>query len=131
MEAVILRTYFQMHWARALTVSVVINSISAIAGVILIPLAGIAWEVFPGALMYWWGNIGTFNPFTWGATFTLATVVTTGIEVTCLKRLFKLPAHRRTWVVWLLANSATVGLAFWSLFPFVDDTGAYRAWLFR
>jgi hypothetical protein len=45
----------------------------------------------------------------------LALGITTSIEVVCLRRLFGVPAGKRTWLRWTLANAVTVGLAFASL----------------
>jgi hypothetical protein len=114
-EALVLRFCFRMNWKRAFTASVVVNAISTILGVLLIPLAGIGWELFPGIILYKSFNLGTFNPITWTATFLLALGITTSIEVACLRRLFGVPAGRRTWFLWTLANAVTVGLALASL----------------
>jgi hypothetical protein len=114
-EALVLRFLFTMNWKRAFTVSVVVNAISTGLGVLLIPLAGIGWEIFPGLVLYKVLNMGTFNPITWSATFLFALGITTSIEVVCLRRLFGVPPGKRTWFWWTLANAVTVGLAFASL----------------
>jgi hypothetical protein len=114
-EALVLRFWFTMNWKRAFTASVVVNAISTVLGVLLIPLVGIGWEIFPGLVLYKALNMGTFNPITWSATFLLALGITTSIEVFCLRRLFRVPAGKRTWLWWTLANAVTVGLAFASL----------------
>jgi len=114
-EGLILRLCFAMTWKQALKASVVVNAISTALGVLLIPLSGIAWEFFPGILLYKGFDLGTFNPITWSATFLFALAITTSIEVLCLRRLFCVPAGRRTWIIWTLANAVTVGLAFASL----------------
>lgn len=114
-EALVLRFWFAMNWKRAFRASVAVNAISTVLGVLLIPVAGIAWEVFPGLILYRAFDMGTFNPLTWSATFLLALAITTSLEVACLRRLFAVPAGRRTWLLWTLANLVTVGLAFVSL----------------
>jgi len=114
-EALVLRSIFAMNWKRAFKASLVVNAISTVLGVLLIPLAGIGWEFFPGLILYRQFDLGTFNPITWSATFLLALGITTSIEVLCLRRLFGVPAGRRTWLWWTLANVVTVGLAFVSL----------------
>jgi hypothetical protein len=129
-EASVLRFGFQMRWPRAIFASVVVNSISAALGAILIPLAGVAWEFFPGALIDRALNVGTFNPLTWSATFFLAVAVTTGVEVVCLRAIFKVPWTPRTWGLWLIANAASVSLAFasFAVQP-IDEDHLYRLWL--
>jgi hypothetical protein len=115
LEALMLRFGFAKGWKDASKGSFVVNLISTIAGILLIPLAGIAWEVFPGLVLYKGLNMGTFNPVTWIATFSLALGITTSIEIVCLKRWFSVPTGKRTWALWTLINAVTVGLAFTSL----------------
>ena len=66
-------------------------------------------------VLYKYLNIGTFNPYTWTATFLFALGITTSIEVVGLRRLFGVPASRRTWLLWGLVNAVTVAIAFASL----------------
>lgn len=114
-EALVLRFAFAMTWRRSCIAAIVVNAISTALGILLIPIAGIAWEFFAGVILYKFFQIGTFNPLTWAATFLLASVVTTSIEVFCLRRFFDVPANKRTWLLWAVPNAATVGLAFASL----------------
>ena len=114
-EALALRFCFAMNAKRALIASLAVNAISTVLGVLLIPLAGIVWEIFPGLILHKGFNMGTFNPITWSATFLFALGITTSIEVACLRRLFGVPAGWRTWLWWTLANATSVGSAFASL----------------
>ena len=93
------------------------NVVSAVLGIILIPLAGVAWEVFPGLLFYHLLNMGTFNPFTWVATFILACVINVLIEGAVYKKWFKLKFlfKSRLFLWFMLANAASVGVAMGSL----------------
>lgn len=131
-EAAALHFAFGMRWARAGLVAVAVNTLSAALGFLLIPLAGIVWEIFPGLLLYKFLKMGTFNPLTWAATFVLAVGVTTCIEVACLRVHFNVPWDRRSWALWLGANAITVGLAFasFAIEP-TSDTHLYRLWLVR
>lgn len=129
-ETATLRYAFAMPWRRAATASFVVNAASALLGLVLIPLAGVVWEIFPGIILYRAFDLGTFNPITWTATFLLALTITTSVEVVCLKRLFHLAAERRTWRWWLFANSITVMMAFASFGIRPSDT-PYAVWLFR
>jgi hypothetical protein len=49
-----------------------VNTVSSIAGVILIPVSGIIWELFADLTIYNVLHLGTFNPIGWAATFALA-----------------------------------------------------------
>lgn len=100
---------------RALLVSVAMNAVSAGLGIVLIPLAGIVWEIFPGLVMYFAFNVGTFNPLTWTATAVLAVAINVCVERLVLTRGFKLSVSRRA--LWWLAvtNAVTVALAMASL----------------
>lgn len=92
------------------------NAASALVGVPLIPIAGIAWEFFPGMVYMGLLGWGTFNPITWGATFILACLVNAAIESLVLNRGFKLPLRRQEFFWLVAANSLSVGAAFASLF---------------
>lgn len=131
-EAAFLRLGFRMTWGKAVWASTVVNGISAIIGVVAYPVAGIIWELFPGILLYKFFNMGTFSPATWAANFFIALLVTTAIEIVCLRFIFKAPANRRTWFLWLGANAISIALAFASLAiePPSGEAGSYRPWLF-
>jgi hypothetical protein len=117
-EFFIVRWLFALPIGKAAIATVVANAVTAIAGVPLIPLAGIIWEFFPGMLytgpLHW----GTFNPITWVATFLLACLVTTAIEALVYRYGFKLRVGLREFVWLTIANSLSVGVAFASLFIF-------------
>ena len=106
---------FSLSPKRALLADVAANTASALLGVVLIPLAGIAWEVFPGLAFYHLLNMGTFNPITWGATFALACLINALLESYVLKRFFKLPFTKKIFFWLTLANAFSVGIAFGSL----------------
>jgi uncharacterized membrane protein SirB2 len=107
-----------LSWRMSAVANIAMNAASSLLGFFLIPIAGIAWEFFPGAVLYKVFNIGTFNPGTWVATFLLAVLINSALETTVLRYVFKQkPAKRLFW--WLaLANAVSVGLAFASLFRY-------------
>jgi hypothetical protein len=106
---------FGLSWKRAAVVDVVMNLVSTAAGVPLIPLLGLAWEIFPGLVMYRFLNIGTFNPGTWVATFLMATLATTAVEAAVVKWGFKIALGWRRFGILGLANTLSVAIAFVSL----------------
>ncbi|HMG06371.1 MAG TPA: hypothetical protein VK581_13005 [Chthoniobacterales bacterium] len=107
-----------LDWRMSAVADVAMNTASSLLGFFLIPIAGIAWEFFPGTGIYKVFNIGTFNPGTWVATFLLAVLINSALETTVLRYAFKQkPVKRIFW--WLaLANALSVGLAFASLFRY-------------
>jgi hypothetical protein len=114
-EWLALRLGFGLSWKRAAVVDVVMNLVSTAAGVPLIPLLGLAWEIFPGRVMYKFFNIGTFNAGTWVATFVMATLATTAVEAAVVKWGFKIALGWRRFGILGLANSLSVAIAFGSL----------------
>ncbi len=48
---------------------ILMNLFSTLLGIILIPLAGVIWEFFPGLTFNYWLHLGTFNTITWAGTF--------------------------------------------------------------
>jgi hypothetical protein len=106
---------FGLTWKRAAVIDIVMNLVSTVAGIPLIPLLGLAWEVFPGQVLYKFFNIGTFNPGTWVATFMMATLATTGVEAAVVRWGFKIALGWRRFGVLGLANSLSIAIAFVSL----------------
>lgn len=89
--------------------------LATLIGVLLIPLAGIVWEVGPGLLMYRVLGVGTFNPVTWTTTVVLAALISASIEVLALRWPFRHYIGRRGFAVLTLANLASTAVAAVSL----------------
>jgi hypothetical protein len=121
-ELFFLRWLTGFSWAKSLVADIAMNAASSLLGILLIPLAGIAWEFFPGILLYKLLNIGTFNPATWVATFLFAVFINSAVETLVLRYAYKQgPFKRFFW--WLaLANAISVGLAFASVFRYPPQT---------
>jgi hypothetical protein len=114
-EFLILRYVFPMTWKRALLIDLTMNAASALVGAILIPVAGIIWEFFPGTLIYHMFHMGTFNPLTWMATCVMAVFISTGIEVLVVRMLFAFDiTKRRFWSI-AVANLGSTFIAWISL----------------
>lgn len=112
-EAMVLLFAFNMPSQRALPAAIIMNALSTVLGLFLIPLAGLLWEIFPGLILYKAFHIGTFNLATWTATFLLAVLVNSAIELTVLEH-FGIPWIRKNFVLLGLANVLSVGLAYTS-----------------
>jgi hypothetical protein len=112
-ETVGLRLLLRASLAKSLLLAFSMNAISAVLGIVLVPLAGIAYEFLPGLLINWLFSWGTFNPVAWVATFLLAAVINATVEGTVLSRGFAIILNRAQ-KFWLVAlNFATVALAIW------------------
>lgn len=101
----------QMGAWRAILADIAMNAASTLLGIILIPLAGIVWEIFPGLLLYKLFDLGTFNPGTWAATFLLAVLTNSGLELLVLRLCFRQPPGGGLFWWLCLANALSVGLA--------------------
>jgi len=116
-EYLFVRKLFKVTPQKAVIATFTANTASAILGIILIPLAGIAWEFFPGILFYHVLKMGTFNPITWCATFLIACAVNVAVEGLIYKKSFKLNFlfKSKIFIWFMLANTASVGVATASL----------------
>jgi hypothetical protein len=106
---------FGLSWKKAAVVDVVMNAVSSSVGIVLIPALGLAWEFFPGAILYKIFHTGTFNPGTWAATFVMAVLATTAIEAAVIRWGFKVPLGQRRFGILCAANCVSVAIAFASL----------------
>jgi hypothetical protein len=114
-EYLFVRRLTQFGVVKSILVDLSMNAASCLLGIILIPLLGVGWEFFPGIVLYKLFNIGTFNPGTWTATFLIAVFVNAFLENAVINKGFK---KKLGWLGfwWLsLANGASVGIAFISL----------------
>ncbi len=115
-EIAFVRWLFRLALPRAAFVTTIANVVSAALGVVLVPLVGLAWSVFPGIFIERLFDVGSFNPFAWTGTFLLATLATNGIECAVYLRGFKLPVRWREFAWLYLANSVSVGFALITVF---------------
>ncbi len=112
-ETVGLALLLKSTLAKSFLLAFSINAVSAVLGVVLVPLAGIAYEFLPGLLINWLFSWGTFNPVAWVATFLLAAIINATVEGIVLSKAFAL-SLTRAHQLWLVAlNFATVALAIW------------------
>jgi hypothetical protein len=110
-EIAILRFGFRLTWRRSVVAGVAVNGISTLVGVLLTPLLGMAWELFPGGLINDRFDLPEFNPVTWTATAILAALASTAIEGVALIRLFKIRFDLPRWLLWLAANAISTAIA--------------------
>ena len=115
-ELFFVRLLTSLSWQRSLGADVAMNVASALLGVILIPLVGIAWELFPARLFEAHARLGTFNPVTWRATFAIAVLINAVLETAVLRFVFKQQNWKTLFVGLCAANTLTVGIAFYSVF---------------
>jgi hypothetical protein len=104
---------------RSIFADVTMNAASLLLGILLIPLAGIAWEFSAGTMLYEQFKIGSFSYVSWTATFIMAVLINAAIENFVLRRIFKLEKNKASFRWLCLANALSVGIAlasFW-FFP--------------
>jgi hypothetical protein len=106
---------FSLSPARAALVDVSANAISALFGIVLIPLSGFLYELLPGLLVNWAFSWGTFNPVAWVATVLLAAAVNLVVEGLAMRWIFKLTLSRRAKLVLYATNLVTVALAIYPM----------------
>lgn len=116
-EYLFVRRLFGLSPKRAVIADATANALSALAGLLLIPAAGVVWEIFPGSMYMHAIGWGTFNPATWAGTFMLACVINAVVEGLVYRKVFKLEFRFRGrkfgWLI--LANALSVGVAFVSI----------------
>ena len=97
---------------KSIKADVLMNLASSLIGIVLRPISGVLWEIFPGIIMYRLLNVGTFNPVTWIATCVLAAIVNAIIEGFFLRIVFKTKLAFNNFFWLFLANAISVGIAF-------------------
>jgi hypothetical protein len=113
--------FFFVRWltgavpGRAALMTLVMNAISTAAGVVAIPISGLAWELIASVSLLPLMNWGTFNPVTWLVSAVLAALVNAVIEVGSLRLIFKVPLSKRLFWWLAVANFITAGMALASL----------------
>ncbi len=98
-------------WFKSLRATIIINLISTLFGIPLIPLGGTLAEIFPGFIFYHFFNIGTFDPISWVVEVIFGAALCTLIELISLRIIYKIPISWKSFGLLLLANTLTVGLA--------------------
>ena len=106
---------FGLSWKKAIFVDLIMNAASSVIGIVLIPFAGLGWELSGGLLLEKVFNVGTFNPIAWIATFALSVAATTAIEAVVVRWAFRIPLGQRRFWILFGANTASVGIAYASL----------------
>lgn len=114
-EFIAIQRLFALNPSRAALVDVTANAVSALLGVVLIPLAGIIYEFFPGSLVNWAFSWGTFNPIAWVATVLLGAAVNLFVEGQVMKRIFSITLSKRTQLVLYVTNLITVTMALYPM----------------
>ena len=104
--------FLKASWKKSALIVVSINLISAIVGVILIPISGIIGEL----LMYPFGT-ETFHISHWILAYIFAVISNTCVEDLVLRILFKYSFKRNFW--WLLGAN-TISVLVSALVPFLN-----------
>lgn len=98
---------FGLACKRAALASMTMNAFSTLLGILLVPIAGIGWDVLLGSLVY--SILGT--PGMWVTTGIVAVLLNTVIEAGVLYLGFKVCLDRRRVGILGAANCASVAIA--------------------
>lgn len=112
-ELLFLKYFTKVDWKKSVIITVLMNLITTILGVILIPIAGLGSEFFFDFVLHAYDKfgIGTFHWSHWLASYILAILINTIIEGLFIKSTLKLKLKQTFW--WLLiANSISVLFCF-------------------
>jgi hypothetical protein len=119
-EFFFVRWLFGLAVKQAIVAALSANLVSAVLGLLLIPLAGLFWELLPGSVINWVLGWGTFNPLTWIATFFIGCLVNALLEGAVYKKWFvksfRFKSKQFGWLI--IANAISVGVAFASLWVY-------------
>ncbi len=109
-ECVFVKRVFEVSYYKASLGTIVANLVSSLLGVVLVPLSGIVWELFPGSVLHFFFGFGTFNPITWFAALISACAINVLIEGLIYNHLFNFSFARKYWTISLLlvANAISV-----------------------
>lgn len=122
---VLVRCLFGLSVGRVLKAVIVARISSTLAGLLLTPLAGVAWEIFPGQAIMEATGWSSFNPATWAASMVFAALSGIGVDALVYRRGFGLAVGWRA-LAWIgLANVLGIALAFASLLWLPLGTSAY------
>ena len=112
-ETAIIRYFAKINWKKAFAVSFVMNLVSTLLGIILIPLSGLCAEFIFDFIFRLYANfgIGTFHWTHWLASYLIVIILNTLIEGLCVRQMLKLKLKQTFW--WLLcANALSVLVCF-------------------
>ena len=92
--------------------TLVMNLLSTLIGMIGIPLSGIIWELIATITIHPIFGWGTFNPVTWIVSCILAALLNAAIEMMSLIWIFKISWAAKIFWGLVFANGITVSIAF-------------------
>ena len=112
-ELLCVKYFAKINWKKASVIAVLMNLITAVLGLVLIPLAGLVSEIVFDFVFHAYDKfgIGTFHWSHWLVSYLLVILINTFIEGLFIKIALKLNLKNTFW--WLLiANGISVFLCF-------------------
>lgn len=107
-EFLVVKLFTKQSWPKSLLISVVINGISTIVGVALIPITGLLGELImiPADLIF---DINTFHTSHWAMAYIMVVVCNVFVEGIAIKLIFKMNFTKN--YLWLyIANILSVAI---------------------
>lgn len=116
LEYLVVRKLTNLPSGRAILATLAANAVSTLVGtVILLPLAGFVWEVFPGEPLNYYLKLPGENPISFVASCLMGAAINAWIEGWVLRKKFGALGGRRQFWVLFGANFVTVALAYASV----------------
>ena len=115
-ELLFVKYFTNLNWKKATIVTILMNLITTILGILLIPLSGLGAELVFDFVFHAYDKfgIGTFHWSHWLVSYVIVILINTFIEGMFIKLYLKLKFNRVFW--WLMpANAISVFLCFISL----------------
>ncbi|HQP10568.1 MAG TPA: hypothetical protein PKV41_04220 [Candidatus Omnitrophota bacterium] len=111
LEYLAIRWLFQVGIRQSFLYTVIANLASGVIGLALRPLSGILWEVSLGQAVIFLFRWGTFNPVAWFFVPVIGGALNAGLELLCIKLVWKEKFTRRRFFAFWAVNWLTVGIA--------------------
>jgi hypothetical protein len=116
-EFFVLKWLFKLNIKNTILYTFVVNLASTLLGCFLRPLSGILYEFSLGEIINTLFNWGTFNPVAWVFVPIIGSVVSTFIELSTIRIIWKHKFQKRNFFYLYLANLATTAIAtIWVIF---------------
>ncbi|NPA95067.1 MAG: hypothetical protein GXO58_06545 [Thermodesulfobacteria bacterium] len=102
---------FKLEVKDATLYTLAANGVSAVLGIFLRPLSGIAYEFSLGLIINWLFNWGTFNPVAWFFVPIIAGAVNAILELATIRVIWQRKINKRNYALTWAINTATAALA--------------------
>ena len=111
LEFFVIKALFKRDFKTSVFITLVINLVSGLAGLLLRPLTGLAWEFTLGSLLIMLLDWGTFNPVSWFFVPIIGGAINAALELFTVKIVWKEQFSKKNYLALWAINWLTVGIA--------------------